>query len=93
MYWLNISWYYCYLQHVPHYAAIGALYSTCPHAGKTHDLSSLRGNVSTSDIRDQFGRPLKDLRISRLLIDVTSVVGTLCPGRDLVKIILSKEPS
>ena len=43
---------------------MGALYSTCPQTGKTLDSCSLRHNMSVTDVNDEFGRPLKDLRIS-----------------------------
>ena len=43
---------------------MGALYSTCPQTGKTLDSCSLRRIMSVTDVNDEFGRPLKDLRIS-----------------------------
>jgi len=43
---------------------MGALYSTCPQTGKTLDSCSLRHIMSVTDVNDEFGRPLKDLRIS-----------------------------
>ena len=43
---------------------MGTLYSTCPQTGKTLDSCSLRTTMSVTDVNDQFGRPLKDLRIS-----------------------------
>ena len=43
---------------------MGALYSTCPQTGKTLDSCSLRRIMPVTDVNDEFGRPLKDLRIS-----------------------------
>jgi cyclic pyranopterin phosphate synthase len=54
----------CNIQHVTQCSAIGTLYSTCPQTGKTLDSCSSRSIMPATDVIDQFGRPLKDLRIS-----------------------------